>query len=36
MVLINECVKIGDKYYLKSEVYKIIEARTDEVFPDDV
>jgi hypothetical protein len=36
MVLIEQCVKIGDKYYLKEDVYTIFEPRIPEQFPDDL
>jgi hypothetical protein len=36
MVLKEECVLIGDRYYLKSDVYLVLEARIDAVVPEDV
>jgi hypothetical protein len=35
MVTIEECVKIGDKYYLKEDVYSIFEPRIPEQFPEE-
>ena len=32
----NECVMIGDKYYLKEDVYKVLETRITAVIPDDI
>ena len=36
MVLIEECLKVGDKYYLATDVQKVFEGRIDEVVPEDL
>jgi len=35
MVKLDECIKIGDKYYLKEDVYKIFDDRMQSVVPED-
>jgi hypothetical protein len=36
MVKEEDCIKIGDKYYLKEDVYTIFESRIPEQFPEDL
>ena len=36
MVLLNECLKVGDKYYLNTEVQKVLEVRINSVIPEDL
>lgn len=35
MVLLTDCVMIGDKYYLKEDVYKVLETRIKPQIPED-
>jgi hypothetical protein len=36
MVLIEDCVLIGDRYYLKEDVYKVFDTRIEHVLPEDL
>lgn len=36
MILENECIKIGTKYYLVEDVQSILDARIKNVIPDDL
>ena len=36
MVKIEDCIKIGDKYYLNTDVQGILEARIKSVVPEDL
>jgi len=36
MVLISECLKVGDKYYEAEEAQKIFDARINSVVPEDL
>ena len=35
MVKINDCLKVGEKYYLSTDVQKILEDRIEEIIPED-
>jgi len=36
MAKLEECIKIGDKFYLNTDVHKVLEARIKEVTIDEV
>ena len=36
MVSENEVVKIGDKYFMKEDVYSILMPRIEEINPEDI
>jgi hypothetical protein len=36
MVTKNECIQIGDKYYLFSDVQSVLEVRIKSVVPEDI
>ena len=36
MAKIEECLKIGDKYYLNTDVQKVLEVRITSIIPEDL
>jgi len=36
MAKIEECLKVGDKYYLATDVQKVLEVRIGAVIPEDL
>lgn len=36
MALQSECLKVGDKYYLLSDVQKVLDQRIEAVIPEDL
>jgi len=36
MTLLEDCVKIGDKYYVATDVQKIFDSRISDVVPEDL
>jgi hypothetical protein len=36
MVLKEDCLQVGDKYYLAEDVQRVFEARIPEVTPEDI
>ncbi len=36
MALQSDCIKIGDKYYLLTDVQKVLDQRIADVIPEDL